>query len=162
MAHESRATPPTRLATMIGPAHTEDLAAVFGLLEQSGLPKDGLADHIATTLVARDGGQIVGGAALELYGTAALLRSVAVEPERRGQGLGQRLTQAALDLARQRGVRKVYHLTETADGFFTRFGFGRVARTEVPLPVQQSVEFTRACPVTAQAMALHVRAEDSR
>src|SRR6266446_423148 len=91
MARESKTTPSPTLATMIGHAHTEDLAAVFGLLEQSGLPKDGLADHVATTLVARDGGRIVGSAALELYGTAALLRSVSVEPERRGQGLGQRL-----------------------------------------------------------------------
>jgi N-acetylglutamate synthase-like GNAT family acetyltransferase len=59
-------------------------------------------------------------------------------------------------------VRVVYLLTENADGFFTRFGVRRMQRAVVPSRVKQSVEFTRACPVTTRAMALDVRAEDSR
>ncbi|MGH7319149.1 MAG: GNAT family N-acetyltransferase [Candidatus Rokuibacteriota bacterium] len=50
------------------------------------------------------------GAAIELYDGAALLRSVAVEAERRGEGLGQNLTRAALELARERGAKTVYLL----------------------------------------------------
>src|SRR5262245_64718992 len=83
----------------IGPACPGDLPAVLALLERSGLPQDGLSEHLATTLVARDGDAIVGSAALEVYRKAALLRSVAVDSALRGQGLGQRLTRTALDLA---------------------------------------------------------------
>ncbi|HJZ49735.1 MAG TPA: GNAT family N-acetyltransferase, partial [Roseiflexaceae bacterium] len=88
----------------LGAARNSDLPAVLALLERSGLPRDGLSEHVATTLVARSGDAIVGSAALELYGGAALLRSVAVDSALRGQGLGQRLTRAALDVARQHGA----------------------------------------------------------
>lgn len=100
---------------------------------------------------------MVGCAALELYGDAALLRSLAVTPSQRGHGLGQRLTQVALDLARQCGVSAVYLLTETAADFFPRFGFQPIPRDAVPPSVQLSIEFTEACPVSAQVMALRLK-----
>ncbi len=146
------------MTVSIEPARSEDLPAVLALLENSGLPKDGLAEHLATTLVARDDGRIVGSAALELYAAAALLRSVAVDARLRGQGLGQRLARAALDLARQRGVTSVYLLTETAAGFFPRFGFHAIDRSAAPQPVQQSVEFASACPSSALAMRVILNA----
>ena len=138
----------------ISVADKGDMPAILALLEGSGLPQDGLADHVATTLAARIGDRVVGSAALELYGAAELLRSVAVDRSLRGQGLGQQLTRAALDLARQRGVKQLYLLTETAGGFFPRFGFRPIARSAVDPAVRQSVEFTSACPVSAQVLAL--------
>jgi amino-acid N-acetyltransferase len=140
------------MAISIDPAQAGDTPTVLELLQNNGLPQDGLADHWATTLVAREDGRVVGSAALEMYGTAALLRSVAVAAALRGQGLGQRLTRSALDLARQRGVTEVYLLTETAGEFFPRFGFHAVDRADVPDAVKQSVEFASACPVSALAM----------
>jgi amino-acid N-acetyltransferase len=136
----------------IGAARNSELSEVLALLERSGLPQDGLADHLATTVVARSGDEVVGSAALELYGTAALLRSVAVDSALRGQGLGQRLTRAALDVARQHGICSVYLLTETASGFFPRFGFHPTERAAVEPAIQQSVEFTSACPTSAQVL----------
>jgi amino-acid N-acetyltransferase len=67
--------PPT-----IAPATPGDLPQILELLERCRLPTAGLAEHLDTTLVARDGDRVVGSAALELYGAAALLRSVAVAP----------------------------------------------------------------------------------
>ena len=133
-------------------ARNSDLPAVLALLERSGLPQEGLADRLATTLVARSGDAVVGSAALELYGGATLLRSVAVDSPLRSEGLGQRLTRAALDLARQRGVATVYLLTETAADFFPRFGFQLTERAAVAPAVQQSVEFRGACPASAQVL----------
>lgn len=141
----------------IRPVASNDFAHVLALLAQNGLPQDGLADHIATTLAAYEGQRVLGSVALELYGDAALLRSVAVMASERGQGLGQRLTQAALDLARQHGVSAVYLLTETAADFFPRFGFQIIMRDAVPMSVQQSIEFTEACPATATVMALRLK-----
>ena len=137
----------------IDAAHAAEAAAIFALLEQQHLPLDGLRDHLSTTLVARtDGGQIVGSAALEIYADGALLRSVAIAADRQQRGLGRQLTESAIALARDRQVRAIYLLTTTAEEYFPRFGFERIARAEVPPGVQTSVEFTSACPSSATVM----------
>ena len=129
-----------------------DTDAVLALLAANGLPTDGLQDHLSTTLVARRADVVIGSSALELYDDGALLRSVAVDPRERGHGLGHRLTDAAIGLARTEGVRNVYLLTTTAETFFPKFGFERVARADVPAGVQTSIEFTSACPSSATVM----------
>jgi len=137
----------------IEPAAARDLASICALLRASDLPTDGIAEHVGTTLVARGDDGVVGCVALGLYGDAALLRSLAVEPSRRGTGLGCGLVEAALSLGRQSGVETLCLLTTTAPDFFARhFAFRRVARDEVPASVRRSIEFVSACPTTAQAM----------
>ncbi|MBI3982662.1 MAG: GNAT family N-acetyltransferase [Gemmatimonadetes bacterium] len=148
-------------ALTIAPAAAADLGPVLDLLRRSRLPEVGLADHIGSTVVAKDRDRVVGSAALELYGTAALLRSVAVDERLRGNGVGRRLTESALDLARSHGVRAVYLLTETAPTFFARLGFTRIERDAVDPAVRQSVEFTSACPSSATAMRLSLESEGS-
>ena len=137
---------------MIQAASANDLPAVQDLLRRCALPLDGVDDHIGSMLVARDGAAIVGTAALELYDGGALLRSVAVDPEQQGQGLGQRLTEAALQLAAARGANAVFLLTTTAERFFPKFGFEAIARDDVPVSVRASVEFQSACPASAIVM----------
>ena len=136
----------------VGTAKSEDLPEIFALLEECDLPKEGLAPHLSTTLVARKGNEIVGCAALELYQQSALLRSVAVKSTFRKQGIASNLTRAALDLAKEHHVTDVYLLTETARQFFSRQGFVQVHRSHVPENVKQSIEFTTLCPDTATVM----------
>ena len=136
----------------IEPLQPEDADAVFALLTQSRLPVDGLAAHLASTLVARDGARVVGSAAIELYPEGALLRSMAVAQDWQGRHIGRDLAMAVLGLAQDRGATAVYLLTTTAEQFFRRFGFERIARTEVPASVQTSVEFQSACPSNATVM----------
>ncbi len=138
----------------LDPPAAAEREAIAALARRNGLPTDGLNDSPIVAVVARWNGTIIGSAALELYGDAALLRSVAVDASARGQGWGQRLTQAALDLARDCGVRRVFLLTETADAFFPRFGFRRIARGDVDPAVHASVEWTSACPASARAMMI--------
>jgi amino-acid N-acetyltransferase len=145
-------------AIAIEPARPGDLEAVLELLRRSELPTDGLASHVETTLVARRQGRVVGSAAVELYGPEALLRSVVVDAALRGAGLGHRLTEAALALARARRVTTIYLLTTTAGAFFPRFGFRTIPRAEVAPAVRSSVEFTRACPDTALVMVREIDA----
>ena len=140
-------------APAVGPMKAGELEGVLALLRRLGLPIEGLAEHAGTALVARErGGAIVGSAALEVHGSEALLRSVAVDPAWQGSGLGRRLTQAALGLASRLGLSRVYLLTETAEKFFPKFGFREVKRDEVPAGVRDSVEFRLACPASAVAM----------
>jgi amino-acid N-acetyltransferase len=140
------------METHIEPARPDDAQDVIHLLTQHHLPPDGLRDHLATTLVARRNDQIVGSAALEVYPDGALLRSVAVASEAQGQGLGHALTNAAIRMAEDLRVPAIFLLTTTAERYFPKFGFERIARTEVPATVQTSIEFTSACPSSAAVM----------
>ncbi len=141
----------------IGPAKLQDLPRVLELLKSGKLPVDGLSGHLNTTLVLREGERVGGCVALEIYSTAALLRSLVVKKQHRGKGWGKRLTHAALEIAQEKGVKQVYLLTETARDFFAGLGFKVVDRSEVPLSVRSSVEFTSACPVSATAMMFQLR-----
>lgn len=140
------------MAIVIEGAHPDDFDAVLALVKESGLPEAGLLDHRDGLLIARLDGQLIGSAALELYGEHALLRSVAVSPGHRGMGVGRCLTDAALVFARAHGVRRVYLLTTTAPEFFRGLGFESTDRAAVPAAVQSSAEFRFACPATALVM----------
>jgi len=129
-----------------------ELPDILALLDECELPKEGLTAHLSTTIVARNGSEIVGCSALELYEEFALLRSVAVKPLYRSRGLGLRLTKAALDLASEYKVSNVYLLTSSADMFFSKLGFESISRADVPENVRRSVEFTTLCPDTATVM----------
>jgi protein-tyrosine-phosphatase/N-acetylglutamate synthase-like GNAT family acetyltransferase len=127
---------------------------ILAFLAANQLPSAGLATHATDLLVARDGGRLVATAALEIYGRDALLRSVAVDATSRGTGLGRRITRSALDRARERGVQRVFLLTETAAAFFPKFGFADIERSRVPDSIRSTVEFASACPASARAMML--------
>jgi amino-acid N-acetyltransferase len=139
-----------------------DGPSMVQLLRDSGLPIDGLADNLHTALVARDGADVVGCAALELYTDGALLRSVAVARAARGRGVGGQLTEAAVALARELGVPALYLLTTTAESYFPRFGFVQTTRDSVPAGVQQSVEFRSVCPASAIVMRKVLNSEESQ
>jgi len=140
------------MAITIERAGLHDGPAILDLLRRNALPLDGLSDHLGTAVVARDNGQVVGSAALEVYTDGALLRSVAVSSEHRDSGIGRRLTDAAIALARELDLPGMYLLTTTAQDYFPRFGFEQIDRAAVPASVQASVEFTSACPASAIVM----------
>ncbi len=137
---------------VIQAAEASDLPAVRRLLETQHLPLDGIDEHISTMVVAKEGSEVVGAAAVELYADGALLRSVVVDPMARGQGLGHRLSDAVLSIAKDRGTRSVFLLTTTAEKFFPKLGFEQIVRDDVPASVQASIEFRSACPASAVVM----------
>lgn len=129
-----------------------DLAAIESLLQSVNLTAAGVGDHLDTFLVAENGGSVVASAGLEVYGSAALLRSVAVRPDHQGRGLARTLVDRLFDRARRDGVRSLYLLTATAALYFRRFGFAPISHDEVAAPVQASREFTDEQCAGAQAM----------
>ena len=133
-------------------ATKDDWPSIVQLLQDGGLPIDGLLEHLDTAFVAHDGTDIVGCAALEVYADGALLRSVAVSPHVRGRGIGGQLIDAAITLAQSRGLSAVYLLTTTAPRYFPRLAFEAITRADVPASVQQSVEFRSACCASAVVM----------
>lgn len=137
---------------VIQAAAETDLPAIRRLLDADHLPLAGVDEHVGTMVVAKDGDEITGAAAVELYPDGALLRSVVVDSSVRGRGLGHQLTEAALRVAKGRGSRTAFLLTTTAENFFPKMGFERISRDDVPTSVQTSVEFQSACPASAIVM----------
>jgi amino-acid N-acetyltransferase len=138
-------------------ARADDRDAVDALLRRAELPPDGLDEQFGDAYaVAEDAGRIVGAAGVEVYGRCGLLRSVAVDADARGRGVGERLTRERLAWARARGLRTVYLMTNTAAGYFPRIGFAPVARDEVPEEVRRSLQFAAVCPSTAAVLALEL------
>jgi amino-acid N-acetyltransferase len=137
---------------VIQAAEASDLPAVRRLLQTQHLPLDGIDQHVSTMVVAKKGSEVVGAAAVELFADGALLRSVVVDPTVQGQGLGHRLSDAALRIAKDQGTHTVFLLTTTAEKFFPKLGFEQIVRDDVPLSVQASIEFQSACPASAVVM----------
>lgn len=162
MAAFVRATKPvdaTRPTSRAATANDRD--GIEALLERNGLPVAGVAEMLAQDptpfLVAHDGDRLVATAAMEACGDHALLRSVAVDEPWRKRGLGHALVEQIVAQATARGIDGLYLLTMTAEHYFPRFGFARVARTAVPTSVAQTVEFTSACPASAVTMHRSLR-----
>jgi UDP-N-acetylmuramate: L-alanyl-gamma-D-glutamyl-meso-diaminopimelate ligase len=137
-----------RLGDAVVPARTEDLASVHTLLDRTELTYAELDQHANDLLVVRDPeGAVVGCVAMELYDEAGLLRALATSPDRRGEGLGWMLADAALGRARSRGCRRVYLITENASDFFAeKFGFRAVQTSLVDAAVAESSQFRAATP----------------
>lgn len=101
-------------------------AFITQFVEQNRLlprTKDELSELIPFGFVACRGEDLVGFAALEIYSAKlAEIRSLAIAPELQGRGLGKRLVNECVELARQRNVLEVMAITST-DVFFQSCGF---------------------------------------
>jgi len=82
-------------------------------------------------LVAEEAGQVAGcGYIAYLSPELVELRSLAVAPELHGRGVGGRIVDALVEMARSRGLRQICALT-LAPEFFQRQGFQIVDRWEI-------------------------------
>ncbi len=134
------------------PARAHDLEPALDLLRRLDLSERGVVEQFGRFSVVHDDGRVVGLAGLEVYEAFGLLRSVAVEPAYRGQGLAAMLVEACLGLARKMGLRAVYLLTTSASDYFRRRGFTDCPREEAPAAIRESWEFRAGCPSTAVFM----------
>lgn len=132
----------------------DDLAALRELLHAGGLPGEDLRrEALQHFLVARGAQSLLGSVGLEIYGDVALLRSLAVAPGARRQGLGQRLLTAAEALARRSGIRRLYLLTTTAEPFFAARGYAVAPRSAAPAAIAGTAQFNSLCPSSASFMS---------
>lgn len=146
-----------KLGAAVVEARKEDLAAVGALLDRVRLPYPDIEAHADEVMVLRIDGKVGGCVALERYGDDALLRSLAVVPEYRGEGVGWMLADVALTVARRRGVRCVYLLTEFSSDFFAeKFGFRLIERSAIPAYVRVSSQFANGRAPDAKAMKLDI------
>jgi N-acetylglutamate synthase-like GNAT family acetyltransferase len=116
-------------------ARISDAPAIFGLIarySKQGLllarAEEEIRRNIGHFLVQTNSGRLVGCLSLEKYSAdLAEIRSVAVDPQTRGCGIGAKLVAFALDEARQSGIARVFAVTH-APQFFERQGFAASPR----------------------------------
>ena len=89
---------------------------------------------------------------LEIFGSLALLRSLAVAEEVRGLGCGKALVAGAENYAKEKKVHALYLLTTTAEPFFARLGYSRADRNTAPEQIKRTKEFSALCPDSAACM----------
>lgn len=131
-------------------AHPKDVKAVHALIASYAtegllLPRteDNVREHLSTFLVLEERSKIIGCVSLETYGTdLAEIRSLAVNPEIRGRGLGGKLVEFALGEARRKKIARVFAVTHAPE-FFIRHGFAASSRHAVPEKIERDC---RACP----------------
>lgn len=150
------------MSVSVRPATEADLAAIELLLSGSNLTTAGVTDQLGRFLAAEDDGRVIACAGMEVYGSSALLRSVAVRSDYRNRGLARTLVAKLLARARQEGVAQLYLLTSTAAAYFQKFGFTPVDRDEIEKAVLASKEFEDEGCATAQAMALRIHHSNGR
>ncbi len=107
----------------------ENILALFADEVRAGkmLPRDAgeVRARIADWLVAESAGRLVGCVSLVFFDEDLCeLRSLAVDAQWRGNGLGGALIDAAVNLARQRGMQRVLTLTRSVS-LFEQHGFRR-------------------------------------
>jgi len=142
-----------------GPGRPE----VRRLAEAAGLPTGDLDElELSHFFGAGAPERPVGIVGLELMEAVGLLRSLAVDREARGSGIGQALVAAAERHAREEGVAMLYLLTTTASGFFGRLGYATADRESLPAAIRSTREFREICPASAVAMAKALTPDASR
>ncbi len=148
------------MTASLPPIHTRpNEHAVRELLTAAGLPvADLTAAHLVNFWGCDDGANLIGVVGLEVYGTDALLRSLAVALDWQGWGLGAALLAHAEQAAQQRGVQVLYLLTTSAEAFFVRRGYIRIPRETAPPILRQTAEFAALCPASAACMTKRLAA----
>ena len=123
-------------------ARGDDLAAIDALIRAEHLPAFRTGEFLDTFWVVEREDRLVGCVGLEVYGEAALLRSVITSPELRGQGYGDVLVGRAFDEARKRGVKRLYLFTMDKAPFFARHGFERCTMDDFEPTARQCTQYS--------------------
>ncbi len=121
-------------------ANLRDIPALLGLInsyatKQVMLPRTEfeMAENIRDFVVVFEGDLLLGCGALHFYTPhSAEVRSLAVDPTRKTNGVGRQIVEALESDARENGLASMFAFTYVP-GFFRKLGFDEVDRGELPL-----------------------------
>ncbi|QDH71732.1 GNAT family N-acetyltransferase [Lysobacter alkalisoli] len=128
-------------------------AEAEALLASAGLPTTDLALSPLRLFGSRRNGVLQGVVGIEGYGSDALLRSLAVAADSRGQGIGRELVEHVESIAQDAGVRRLFLLTTDATAYFNRHGYVETPRGSAPPAVVATAQFASLCPASATLMS---------
>ena len=121
-------------------ARTPDVPAIHDLIELYANDRILLAkervqlyEDVQDFWVADDGGRVVGcGAVHPLWEDIAEIRTVAVDPSVRGQGVGRKLVERLIATVRELGIGRVFVLTFERDRKSTRLNSSHSKQSRMP------------------------------
>ena len=156
---------------ILRPAREEDIPAIVELVngyaaQNLMLPRspEEVRRTLKTWIVAELDGRVVGCAALaRLSPDLAEIRSLAVAADQAGKGIGGRIVQALVDVARREGIKQIAALT-LRQSFFERQGFEVVDRWDLSPKIWSECVYCpkfHQCDEIAVAMTLVEEAEDA-
>jgi len=129
---------------MIRKAKIKDIKAIHKLLQNYGSkgellprPLSVLYDHVRnfSVYVNEKNDTVIGCCSLQFcWDDLAEIRSLAVHPDHVGKKIGSNLVEAMLSEAKSFGIKKVFALTYR-EGFFKKFGFMKIDKSELPLKI---------------------------
>ncbi|MDH5674682.1 MAG: GNAT family N-acetyltransferase [Myxococcales bacterium] len=109
------------------------------MLESVDLPEPDVDDGVQM-LKAYVGGELVGCVGYALHGESAVMHSLVVIREAKGEGVGRALVQGVIARASEAGVRRVLLATTDTTRYFSYLGFSPLEREEVPAALLESSE----------------------
>jgi len=93
---------------------------------------DEIAQNIRSYVIARDGKRIVGFCALHIYSKKlAEIRSIIIDKEYRGRGIGKNLVNFLIKEGRNLYVESIFALTYERE-FFQKIGFNEIDKDKLP------------------------------
>ncbi|WP_232701228.1 arsenic resistance N-acetyltransferase ArsN2 [Halobacterium wangiae] len=143
---------PADASLTVREADASDLNRVATLLADNDLPHDDLGESPGQFFVGCVDETVVAAGGIELYGTAALLRSLVIAEAHRSEGYGTALCDELETVAVENGANALYLLTTTAPAFFRARGFDVTDRDTVPPRIQETTLFADHCPRSATCM----------
>ena len=125
--------------TRVRPAAIGDVPAIYHLIEYYAdmgnllpRPMSELYRHLRDFFVVEHKGKVVACAALEIFtDTLGEVRSLVVDPDYNGRGLGRQLVATVMAEARRIGLSRLMALTYVP-GFFHKLGFNTVPKETLP------------------------------
>lgn len=144
------------LGDAVRPARHEDMSDVRALVSDLEWSLELFPDDVHRDFyVLHNEHGFIGCVALEVYDEAAILRALAIQKDSRGVGYGWLLADTAVQVARHRGVKRIYLLTENAGDFFAaKLGFRVVDVSTVSHAVANAPSFQSQQGTGAVAMRL--------
>ena len=129
-----------------------DLEQAIDLLREFDLAYTDLDQANIRLFKFSESGRLVGLGGLEIYGSRALLRSIAVSKEIQGTKAGRFICNWLENWAAKNQLSELYLLTTTAPGFFAHLGYRVIHRNEFPEPLRQTTQFSELCPASSVCM----------
>ena len=95
--------------------------------------EDEVATNIRSYVLAKEGDRLVGYTALHIHSRRlAEIRSLIVDEAYRGQKIGQRLVEFAVEEAKELGVEEDVLVLTYTPVFFEKLGFGEINKEAIP------------------------------
>lgn len=141
-----------KLGDPVRPARPGDKPSIGQLLDRAGITHGALDRAWSEFLVmpTAQANEMAACVAIEHVEDDALLRMLAVTPERRGEGLGYSLVDAAMKKARMEGALHLYLVTDGSQGVVgEKLGFDVIDQKSIAPAIASTVEYQMARSKTA-------------